>query len=35
VSAIVQGMAVQAIGGAGRDDLRRVAKLALRNWPPA
>lgn len=35
VSAIVQGMAVQAIGGAGRDDLRRVANLALRNWPPA
>lgn len=35
VSAIVQGMAVQAIGGAGRDDLRRVASLALRNWPPA
>jgi AcrR family transcriptional regulator len=34
VSAIVQGMAVQAIGGAGRDDLRRVAELALRNWPP-
>jgi AcrR family transcriptional regulator len=35
VSAIVQGMAIQAIGGAGRDDLRRVAELALRNWPPA
>lgn len=34
VSAIVQGMAVQAIGGATRDDLRRVAELALRNWPP-
>jgi AcrR family transcriptional regulator len=34
VSAIVQGMAIQAIGGAGRDDLRRVAELALRNWPP-
>lgn len=35
VSAIVQGMAVQAIGGAGRDDLRRVANLTMRNWPPA
>jgi AcrR family transcriptional regulator len=34
VSAIVQGMAVQAIGGAGRDDLRRVADITLRNWPP-
>ena len=34
VSAIVQGMAVQAIGGAGRDDLRRIADITLRNWPP-
>jgi AcrR family transcriptional regulator len=35
ICAILQGMAIQAIGGAGRDDLRRVAELALRNWPPA
>ena len=35
VCAILQGMAIQAIGGAGRDDLRRVAELTLRNWPPA
>ena len=35
VCAILQGMAIQAIGGANRDDLRRVAELALRNWPPA
>jgi AcrR family transcriptional regulator len=34
VSAILQGMAVQAIGGAGRDELRKVADIALRNWPP-
>jgi AcrR family transcriptional regulator len=34
ISAIVQGMAVQAIGGAGRDDLRRIADITLRNWPP-
>ena len=35
ICAILQGMAVQAIGGATRDDLRRVAELTLRNWPPA
>jgi AcrR family transcriptional regulator len=35
ICAILQGMAVQAIGGASRDDLRRVAELTLRNWPPA
>jgi AcrR family transcriptional regulator len=35
VCAILQGMAVQAIGGASRDDLRRVAELTMRNWPPA
>ncbi|MGW1716351.1 TetR/AcrR family transcriptional regulator [Streptomyces sp. NPDC002156] len=29
------GIAVQAAGGAGRDDLQRVADMALRNWPPA
>jgi AcrR family transcriptional regulator len=34
ISAILQGMAVQAIGGAGRDELRKVADIALRNWPP-
>ena len=30
---ILQGMAVQAVGGAGRKELRRVAELALRAWP--
>ncbi|UOX90715.1 TetR/AcrR family transcriptional regulator [Amycolatopsis sp. FBCC-B4732] len=35
VMTIANGMAVQAAGGATREDLRRVAELALRNWPPA
>ena len=34
VSAMLQGMAVQAAGGVGRDKLRRLADLAIRNWPP-
>jgi AcrR family transcriptional regulator len=34
ISAVMQGMAVQAAGGAGRDKLRKIADLALRNWPP-
>ncbi|WP_030899726.1 TetR/AcrR family transcriptional regulator [Streptomyces sp. NRRL F-5126] len=29
------GIAVQAAGGATRDELRRVADMALRDWPPA
>ncbi|KUL65107.1 MULTISPECIES: TetR/AcrR family transcriptional regulator [Streptomyces] len=32
---VANGIAVQAVGGATRDDLRQVADLALRNWPPA
>lgn len=32
---IANGLAVQAAGGATREDLRRVAEVALRNWPPA
>ncbi|MBB5909936.1 TetR/AcrR family transcriptional regulator [Actinoalloteichus hymeniacidonis] len=31
---ISNGMAVQATGGASREDLQRVADAALRNWPP-
>jgi AcrR family transcriptional regulator len=31
--AVVQGLAVQAAGGASRAKLRRVAALALRAWP--
>ena len=33
LATVTQGMAVQAAGGASRDDLRRVAELALRAWP--
>jgi AcrR family transcriptional regulator len=34
ISAIVQGMAVQAAGGVSREQLRKIAEMALRNWPP-
>ena len=34
VSAILQGMAVQAAGGASRDELQKVARMALKTWPP-
>jgi AcrR family transcriptional regulator len=34
ISAILQGMAVQAAGGVGRNQLRKIADIALRNWPP-
>jgi AcrR family transcriptional regulator len=33
VSTIMQGMAVQAGGGAGRKELRAIADTALRAWP--
>jgi AcrR family transcriptional regulator len=33
VATVMNGMAVQAAGGASRDDLRRVGELALRAWP--
>ncbi|MFF7554651.1 TetR/AcrR family transcriptional regulator [Streptomyces olivaceus] len=32
---VANGISVQAAGGAGRDDLRQVADVALRGWPPA
>lgn len=32
---VSNGIAVQAAGGAGPDDLNQVADAALRNWPPA
>ena len=31
--AVLQGSAVQAVGGASRAELRRVAEMALRAWP--
>ena len=33
VMTVLQGMAVQGADGAGRDQLRRVAQVALRAWP--
>lgn len=33
VMTVAQGMAVQAAGGATRQDLRRVAEMMLRAWP--
>jgi len=33
VVTVVRGMAVQSAGGASQDQLRRVARIALRAWP--
>jgi AcrR family transcriptional regulator len=33
VMTVLRGMAVQAAGGASREELRRVAEIALRAWP--
>ncbi len=33
LATVIQGMAVQAAGGAGRDELQRVIQTALRAWP--
>ena len=33
VATVIYGMAVQAAGGASREDLRRIAEVALRAWP--
>lgn len=33
VVTVMNGMSVQAAGGAGADELRRVAEIALRAWP--
>lgn len=33
VLTVIRGMAVQAAGGVSREELRRVAELALRAWP--
>ncbi|MDT0321601.1 TetR/AcrR family transcriptional regulator [Streptomyces millisiae] len=32
---VANGIAVQAASGASRDDLQRVADMALRSWPPS
>jgi AcrR family transcriptional regulator len=34
ISAVVQGMAVQAAGGVSREQLRKIAHMTLRTWPP-
>jgi AcrR family transcriptional regulator len=34
LSAFLQGMAVQAAGGTTREQLRKIAEMALRTWPP-
>ncbi len=34
IMTMANGIAVQAAGGAGRDELQQVADAALRNWPP-
>jgi AcrR family transcriptional regulator len=33
LSVVLYGMAVQSVGGASRAELRRAAKIALRQWP--
>jgi AcrR family transcriptional regulator len=33
VATLIQGMSVQAAGGAGGEELRRIAELVLRAWP--
>lgn len=33
IATVIQGMAVQAAGGASREELRRVVQTALRAWP--
>jgi hypothetical protein len=30
---VLYGMAVQSVGGVSRGELRRVAEIALRQWP--
>ena len=35
IMTVANGIAVQAAGGASREQLQRVADAALRNWPPA
>jgi hypothetical protein len=33
IMTVLQGMAVQGANGAKRDQLRQVARIALRAWP--
>ena len=34
IATILQGMAVQAAGGTTREQLRKIAEITLRTWPP-
>ena len=33
IATIIQGMSIQAAGGATRSELRRIVKIALQSWP--
>lgn len=35
ISTVLQGMAVQATNGASRTDLRKIAEMTLKGWPPS
>ncbi|MEU4205478.1 TetR/AcrR family transcriptional regulator [Streptomyces sp. NPDC039022] len=35
IMTVANGIAVQAVGGATREELQQVADMALRTWPPA
>jgi hypothetical protein len=34
IATISQGLAVQAVGGATRDELKKTAEMVLTTWPP-
>ena len=31
---MMQGIAVQAVGGTTREDLKKIAEMVLATWPP-
>jgi hypothetical protein len=35
IMTVLEGMSVQAAGGASREDLHKVAEMTLRSWPAA
>ncbi|MCP4617779.1 MAG: TetR/AcrR family transcriptional regulator, partial [Bradyrhizobium sp.] len=34
IATISQGLAVQAVGGAKRDELKKIVEMVLMTWPP-
>jgi AcrR family transcriptional regulator len=34
IATMMQGIAVQAVGGTARDDLKKIAEMVLATWPP-